>query len=116
MTIAERNNKLKHFITCLKCEVSGKCCDDNCSTQYDAGNMGEIIENLEAISKELEQEPFINKPCVSEKVCEHDKQMVLNKIRAKIEDLTYYWCEVHPRSVIDDVLAIIDKYKAESEK
>jgi hypothetical protein len=57
MTIAERNNKLKHFITCLKCEVSGKCCDDNCSTQYDAGNMGEIIENLEAISKALEQEP-----------------------------------------------------------
>ena len=57
MNIAERNNKLKHFITCLKCEVSGKCCDDNCSTQYDAGNMGEIIENLEAISKALEQEP-----------------------------------------------------------
>lgn len=60
MTIAERNNKLKHFITCLKCEVSGKCCDDNCSTQYDAGNMGEIIENLEAISKALEQEPYTN--------------------------------------------------------
>ena len=57
MTIAERNNKLKYFITCLKCEVSGKCCDLNCSTQYDAGNMGEIIENLEAISKALEQEP-----------------------------------------------------------
>lgn len=57
MTIAERNNKLKHFITCLKCEVSGKCCDDNCSIQYDAGNMGEIIKNLEAISKALEQEP-----------------------------------------------------------
>ena len=57
MTKEERNNKLKHFITCLKCEVSGKCCDDNCSTQYDAGNMGEIIENLEAISKALEQEP-----------------------------------------------------------
>lgn len=57
MTISERNNKLKHFITCLKCKVSGKCCNDNCSTQYDAGNMGEIIENLEAISKTLEQEP-----------------------------------------------------------
>lgn len=56
MTIAERNNKLKHFITCLKCEVSGKCCDDNCPTQYDAGNMGEIIENLEAISKALEEQ------------------------------------------------------------
>lgn len=57
MTIAERNNKLKHLITCMKCEVSGKECDNNCSTQYDAGNMGEIIENLEAISKALEQEP-----------------------------------------------------------
>ena len=56
MTITERNNKLKHFITCLKCEVSGKPCDVNCLTQYDAGNIGEIIENLEAISKALEQE------------------------------------------------------------
>lgn len=57
MTREDRNNKLKHFITCLKCEVNGKCCDDNCSTQYEAGNLGEIIENLEAISKALEQEP-----------------------------------------------------------
>lgn len=40
----------------------------------------------------------------------------IDKIRAEIEDLTYYWCEVHPRSVIDDVLTIIDKYKAESEE
>ena len=63
MTIAERNNKLKHFITCLKCGVSGKPCDVNCSTQYDAGNMGEIIENLEAISKALDksQEPIFDK-------------------------------------------------------
>lgn len=56
MTITERNDKLKHFITCLKCELSGKCCDDECSTQYDAGNMGEIVENLETISKLLDQE------------------------------------------------------------
>lgn len=56
MTITERNDKLKCFITCLKCELSGKCCDDECSTQYDAGNMGEIVENLEAISKLLDQE------------------------------------------------------------
>ena len=53
----EMNDKLKHLITCMKCEVSGKCCDENCPTQYDAGNMGEIIENLEEISKILEQEP-----------------------------------------------------------
>ena len=57
MTREERNTKLKHFITCLKCEVSGRECDDNCPVQYKAGNMGEIIENLEAISKALEQEP-----------------------------------------------------------
>lgn len=57
MTREERIEKLRHLITCMKCEVSGKCCDDNCSTQYDAGNMGEIIENLEEIAKALEQEP-----------------------------------------------------------
>ena len=56
MTREERNNKLKHFITCMKCEVSGKRCDENCPIQYDAGNMGEIIENLEEISKILEKE------------------------------------------------------------
>ena len=41
----------------MKCEISGKICDTNCPTRYEAGNMGEIIENLEAISKTLEQEP-----------------------------------------------------------
>lgn len=55
MTIEERQSRLKAYITCLKCEVSGKVCDPNCPTQYDAGCMGEIIENLETISKILEQ-------------------------------------------------------------
>ena len=41
---------------------------------------------------------------------------VLDKIRAEIERLTYYWCEVNPRTVIDEVLDIIDKYKAGSEE
>ena len=105
MTIAERNNKLKHFITCLKCEVSGKCCDNNCSTQYDAGNMGEIIENLEAISKALEQES------------------VLDKIRAEIKALSpeptaYDVVDGNPIKdavweTLADVLNIIDKYKAD---
>ena len=36
---------------------------------------------------------------------------VIDKIRTEIEHLTYYWLEVNPRSVIDDVLQIIDKYK-----
>lgn len=53
--------------------------------------------------KALKQEPFINKPCVSEKVCEHDKQMVLDKIRA----------EIMSKDGLEEALEIIDKYKAE---
>ena len=40
---------------------------------------------------------------------------VLDKIRDEIEHLTYYWCEVSPKSVIDDVLQIIDKYSKSEE-
>lgn len=57
----------------------------------------------------LEQEPFINKPCVSEKACEHDKQMILDKIRAEIEQLPI------TDTAVRLVIEIIDKYKAESE-
>ena len=101
MIIAERNKKLKHLITCMKCEVSGKVCDDNCPTQYDAGNMGEIIENLEAISKALDQEPFINKPCISNGVCEHDKNKVLDKIRAEIAKIGRTWGTREALKIID---------------
>lgn len=38
---------------------------------------------------------------------------VLDKIRAEIESLTYYWCEIHPKTVIDDALEIIDKHRGE---
>ena len=31
-----------------------ECCDENCPIQYNAGNVGEIIENLEEISKILD--------------------------------------------------------------
>ena len=37
--------------------------------------------------KPLEQEPFINKPCISSGVCEHDKNVVLDKLRAEINTL-----------------------------
>ena len=40
-----------------------------------------------------------------------DELTMLDKIRAEIEGLTYYWCEVNPKSVIDDALQIIDKYR-----
>ena len=69
----------------------------------------------------LEQESFINKPCVSEKACEHDKQMVLDRIRADINK-QYKWL-VNTRYTIRDIdiafwhiLQTIDKYKTESEE
>ena len=35
---------------------------------------------------------------------------VLQEIRDEIDGLTFYWCEVHPRSVIDECLSIIDNH------
>lgn len=54
----------------------------NMSIEYLTEKDGEKMR--EAINT-LEQEPFINKPCVSEKVCEYDKNVVLEKIKAEIE-------------------------------
>lgn len=66
------------------------------------------------------QEPFINKPCVSSEVCEHDKQKVLDKIRAEIEQNAYpivHGVNNHELGMtLYGILQIIDKYKAESEK
>lgn len=75
------------------------------------------------------QEPFINKPCVSSGVCEHDKQKVLDKIRAEISEYGSIWVQyqIYGRSDKDiqqlvtdvlkqakeQVLDIIDKYKTE---
>ena len=108
MTIKERNDKLKHFITCLKCEVSDKLCDDNCPTQYEAGNMGEIIENLEAISKVLEQDN-------NDRIKPVNKNVDINKLRNEIDldtrvEVKHY---TNTDAIIDVVLEVIDKYKGE---
>ena len=63
------------------------------------------------ISKWLEQEPFINKPCVSDKQCEHDKNVVLDKIRTEIDELDALRFSSGERIYKDEVLDIIDKYK-----
>lgn len=69
----------------------------------------------------IEQEPFINKPCVSEKVCEHDKQMVLDKLKAEIEEPLKINQGLNTESAkaqaiaLSWVLEVIDKYKAEIE-
>ena len=76
--------------------------------------------------KALKQEPFMNKPCISAEVCEHDKQKVLDKIRAEIKALNP---EPTAFDVVDgnpikdavwetlaDVVKIIDKHKTKSEE
>lgn len=40
----------------------------------------------------------------------------LDDVKAEIENLTYYWCEVRPRSVIDDVLKILNNIGKEREE
>lgn len=68
----------------------------------------------DGIIKALEQEPFINKPCVSEKPCEHDKNVVLDKIRADIIAESFPEDEESCCAklvYLADVLAIIEQYK-----
>lgn len=47
---------------------------------------GKVYEEHKLILELLEQEPFINKSCVSSGVCEYDKLKALNEIRTEIEE------------------------------
>ena len=94
-------------------------------TDLDIPYKREIAEDiLTKLSSVTPQEPFINKPCVSAQVCEHDKNVILGKIRAEIEELDGKYVigdygiygKNSPKYVrLWEVLQIIDKYKAESE-
>lgn len=89
----------------------------------------DYIQTLNKVMDWLEQEPFINKPCVSSGVCERDKNMVLDKIRAEITDCLKALDEIEKsglniylpnemsgrRLTYQQCLEFIDKYKAESE-
>ena len=90
--------------------VSCKCIGCN-------GNVVPYLSGETTNIKPLEQESFINKPCVSEKPCEHDKNVVLDKIAKEITDNSYLSYDDNPRHIIDEdwVLEIIDKHRKESE-
>ena len=82
--------------------------EDNHGSDYDKA--------LKIAIEALEQEPFMNKPCVSHKVCHEDKVKVLDKIRAEIEQTS----ETVDGFLMHDgtkrtVLKIINKHKSESE-
>ena len=108
-----------HSDLCELCPIYGQTGSDHC-----------FEDALEYVIKALEQEPFINKPCVSSGVCEHDKQKVLDKIRAEITDCLKALDEIEEsrlniylpneisgrRLTYKQCLEFIDKYKAESER
>lgn len=99
------------------------CQELDCGKEWD-GHTEEDVTRLLS----LEQQPFINKPCISEGVCREDKMQVLDKIRAEIEqlptktitnwngccpDIDYPEIEYVDKNIL---LSIIDKYRTESEE
>lgn len=60
--------------------------------------------------KALKQQSFMNKPCISAEVCEHDKMQVLDNVRAEIVEM-----RSKQNCSCADCLDIIDKYIAKSE-
>lgn len=72
-----------------------------------------VIESIGKYEIKVDKEELI-------KALEYDRNQyikgyndALNKIRKEVVCLTYYWCEVNPKSVKEDVLEIIDKCKLE---
>lgn len=63
----------------------------------------DYIQTLNRVMDWLEQEPFMNKPCVAHQICREDKNKVLDKIRA----------EIMSKDGLEEALEIIDKYQAE---
>ena len=61
------------------------------------------------------QEPFINKPCISDGVCHEDKINVFEKIKAKIEQDAFNDVNGSKYISVNRVNQIIDKYMKESE-
>ena len=77
--------------------------------------MQESIDAIRVMPSVTSQEPFINKPCVSSGVCEHDKNVVLDKIRAEIRWKIKFNFFHEGYVLYDDITEVLDKYKSESE-
>lgn len=71
-------------------------------------------EALYMAIKALAQEPFINKPCVSSEVCEHDKNKSLDKIRGYVNHIKN--TGMGKKKSLEFIEKFIDGLKAESEE
>lgn len=83
------------------------------------GEVRQIIDKYKAESEGAtvsDKEPMVEIDLYSVIKQKYIEREVLDEIKAEIDGLTYYWYEVHPRDVINDVFEIIDKHKAESEE
>ena len=103
----------------------------NCDA--DAETKCKMISDILTAKSHYFEEPFINKPCVSSEVCEHDKNKVLDNIIAEIaepgairleykitgkrdkdiEDLVSDVLKQALKQAKKQVLDIIDKHKTE---
>ena len=101
-----------------------KCAKEHENDKQFTGHIivSDLCKDTANLLEDLEQEPFINKPCVSEKICEHDKNVALNNIKKEIRE--WYWqsdkqklaedpCVVD--AMIDLFVRTINKYIQESE-
>jgi hypothetical protein len=59
----------------------------------EAFHMWNINELVLTLKKEPEQEPFINKLCISENICEHDKIAALEEVRNEIAEYGSIWVQ-----------------------
>ena len=129
MTREEKENLLREAVDILI------KLDNHLMTSRDNAEFSQWVEDLidgcgyiderDLVNMEWEEEPFINKPCISTGVCHEDKVKVLDKIRAEIEQVKSIMNEEiinHDRkdlinfvNGLNQSLVIINKYKAESE-
>ena len=98
-------------------EMAAKALED--VEALNAINLDLVSEN-EELEEKLKQESFMNKPCISSKVCEHDKEVALDKIRTEIEEqvlesLSDGGDDWFTAEKVNECLDIIDKYRTESE-
>lgn len=92
--------------------------DDDMITHYGYVERKEAVEVVRDLCVKAEpavipNQQFINKPCVSSGVCEHDKQKVLDEIKAEIEEHAKinYGLNTDGAKALCWCLNVIDKYK-----
>ena len=82
-----------------------------------------VLKNLHKLLSLVEGYPEYE-DCISYAIEELEQEPILDKLRAEIKELPTYYHEIRrPNSVVlrdmvvfDEVLKILDKYKAETEK